>query len=181
MLRGREPVPLPLHDCPADPWRLVERRFSERFLPRTETLFTVANGYLGLRGNEEEGRPAHDHSTLVAGFHETWPITHAEQAFALARTGQTIVDVPDAKIIKLYVDDEPLLTGLRDRYQVLSDDVGLRASELVEWRRAARAVHVLYDDRRGNDPQDAHLLDRSGTSTRPRRRSTRCSCTSTRS
>jgi alpha,alpha-trehalose phosphorylase len=45
---------------------------------------------------------------LIAGFHETWRIAHAEQAFGLARTGQTIIDVPDAKIIKLYVDDEPL-------------------------------------------------------------------------
>jgi alpha,alpha-trehalose phosphorylase len=32
---------------------------------------------------------------------------HAEGAPALARTGQTIVNVPDTTIIKLYVDDEP--------------------------------------------------------------------------
>src|SRR5690606_34118427 len=76
--------------------------------PRIETLMAVANGYLGLRGNLEEGRPAHEHGTYVAGFHETWPIVHAEEAYGLAKTGQTIVSVPDAKVIKLYVDDEPL-------------------------------------------------------------------------
>lgn len=103
-----QPDPLSPHDYPEDPWRLIERRFTGRNLAQTETLFSVANGHLGLRGNHEEGRPAHDHSTLVAGFHETWAITHAEQAYGLAKTGQTIVDVPDAKIIKLYVDDEPL-------------------------------------------------------------------------
>jgi alpha,alpha-trehalose phosphorylase len=107
-VQRREPVLLPHLDYPDDPWRLIERRFTERHLARTETLFSVANGYLGLRGNHDEGRPASDHGTLIAGFHETWPIAHAEQAFGLARTGQTIVDVPDAKIIKLYVDDEPL-------------------------------------------------------------------------
>ena len=74
----------------------------------TETLFTVANGYLGMRGNPEEGRDAYAHGTFVNGFHETWPIRHAEAAFGFARTGQTIVNVPDAKLIKLYVDDEPL-------------------------------------------------------------------------
>lgn len=104
----RKPLPLDPIDYPVEPWRLVERRFDEELLPRIETLFTVSNGYVGLRGNHEEGRPAHEHSTLIAGFHETWPIQHAEQAFGLAKTGQTIIDVPDAKIIKLYVDDEPL-------------------------------------------------------------------------
>ena len=107
-MKRREPVHLPDHDYPVEDWRLVERRFSERYTPRVETLFAVANGYLGLRGNLEEGRPAHEHGTYVAGFHETWPIVHAEEAYGLAKTGQTIVSVPDAKVIKLYVDDEPL-------------------------------------------------------------------------
>ncbi len=107
-MQRRQPRPLPRLDYPEDPWRLIERRFNDRYLARTETLFTVANGHLGLRGNHEEGRPAYEHGTLIAGFHETWPISHAEEAFGLAKTGQTIVDVPDAKIITLYVDDEPL-------------------------------------------------------------------------
>ena len=77
----------------------------------TETLFTVANGYLGMRGNPEEGRDAFAHGTFINGFHETWPIRHAEAAFGFARTGQTIVNVPDAKLMKLYVDDEPLILG----------------------------------------------------------------------
>ena len=107
-MRKRVPVRLPEHDYPVDEWRFTEQRFSNRYLPRTETLFALSNGYLGLRGNLEEGRPAHDQGTLVNGFHETWDIVHAEQAYGLAKTGQTIVDAPDAKTIKLYVDDEPL-------------------------------------------------------------------------
>jgi alpha,alpha-trehalose phosphorylase len=123
----------------------VERRFSERRLPRTETLFTVANGYLGLRGNHEEGRPAHEQSTLVAGFHETWPIFHAEEAFGLARTGQTIVDVPDAKIIKLYVDDEPLFLPtafLADYERVLDFRTGTLDRRLVWETPAGRRVEL---------------------------------------
>ncbi len=71
----------------------------------------MANGYLGMRGNPEEGRDAIAHGTFINGFHETWPIRHAEAAFGFARTGQTIVNVPDAKLMKLYVDDEPLILG----------------------------------------------------------------------
>ncbi len=99
---------------PVDPWRLVEVDPDLGDLGVTETLFTVANGYIGMRGNPEEGREAHEHGTFVNGFHETWPIRHAEAAYGFARTGQTIVNVPDAKLMKLYVDDEPLVIGMAD-------------------------------------------------------------------
>jgi alpha,alpha-trehalose phosphorylase len=75
---------------------------------QTETLFALANGFLGIRRAFEEGSPAFHHGTFVNGFHETWPIVYGEDAFGFARTGQTIVNVPDSKIIRLYVDDEPL-------------------------------------------------------------------------
>ena len=56
---------------PAEPWRLVESQFSAEDLGVTETLFAVANGYLGMRGNVEEGRESHAHGTFINGFHET--------------------------------------------------------------------------------------------------------------
>jgi len=99
---------------PVDPWKLIETRFEPADLGVSETLFAVANGYLGLRGNHPEGRPAHAHGTFVNGFHETWPIRHAEDAYGLARIGQTIVNAPDAKTIRLYIDDEPLLAPKAD-------------------------------------------------------------------
>ena len=89
------PDPLDRGRFPVDPWRLVETTYNPDDLGLTETLFAVANGYLGMRGNAEEGRPAFAHGTYLNGFHETWPIRHAEAAFGFARTGQTIVNVPD--------------------------------------------------------------------------------------
>ncbi len=144
-----EPVRLPEHDFPVDPWRLIERRFSSELLPRTETLFTVANGHLGLRGNHEEGRPAYEHSSLIAGFHETWPITHAEQAFALARTGQTIIDVPDPKLIKLYVDDEPLFlpTARLVAYERILDFRAGVLERYVQWETPAGKVVEVRSQR----------------------------------
>ena len=99
---------------PPDPWRLTEVIHDPSDLGRTETLFAVGNGYLGMRGNVEEGRDVHTHGTYVNGFHETWPIRHAEEAYGFAQVGQSIVDVPDAKVIRLYVDDEPLLLSVAD-------------------------------------------------------------------
>lgn len=106
--------PLDRSRFPADPWALIETSYQPDDLGLTETLFSVANGYLGMRGNPEEGRPAFDNGTYLNGFHETWEIRHAEAAFGFARTGQTIVNVPDTKVLKVYVDDEPLTFGTSD-------------------------------------------------------------------
>jgi len=98
---------LPPHVYPPDEWRLVETKFYPRLIAQTETLFALANGFLGMRGGFDEGTPTYFNGTFVNGFHETWPIIHGEDAYGFARTGQTIVNVPDSRIIRLYVDDEP--------------------------------------------------------------------------
>ena len=106
--------PLTRNRFPIHPWRFTEAEYSSDDLGVTESLFAVGNGYLGMRGNVEEGRETYTHGTFINGFHETWPIRHAEEAFGFARTGQTIVNVPDNKTIKLYVDDEPMLLSVAD-------------------------------------------------------------------
>jgi alpha,alpha-trehalose phosphorylase len=100
--------PLDRSRFPVDEWCLTETRFDAGDLGVTESLFSVGNGYLGLRGNYEESRDAYQDGTFVNGFHETWPILHAEEAYGLARVGQSMVNAPDPKVIRLYVDDEPL-------------------------------------------------------------------------
>jgi len=86
--------PIDRNRFPADPWALRELRYDSRDLGVTETLFAVGNGYLGLRGNVEEGRDAYAHGTFINGFHEVWPIHHAEDAYGFATVGQTIVNAP---------------------------------------------------------------------------------------
>ncbi len=108
------PDPIDRTRFPVDEWAWTETWHSTEDLGITETVFAVANGYLGMRGNVEEGRDVHSHGTYINGFHETWPIRHAEEAFGFAQTGQTIVNVPDVKTIKLYVDDEPLILSMAD-------------------------------------------------------------------
>ncbi|WP_340540809.1 glycoside hydrolase family 65 protein [Nocardioides sp. GXZ039] len=128
--------PLDRSRFPVDPWRLVEARFDARDLGTTESVFSVANGYLGLRGNYEESRDFSTNGTFINGFHETWPIQHAEEAFGFAKVGQTIVNVPDAKIIRLYVDDEPLELSTADivEYErVLDLRTGVLSRHVV-WR-----------------------------------------------
>ncbi len=104
---NREPRTAPEYIYPVDEWRMVETRLAPRYLGQAETIFALSNGYLGMRGAHEEGRPVVQSGTFVNGFHETWPIPYGEEAYGFATTGQTMLNVTDAKLLKLYVDDEP--------------------------------------------------------------------------
>jgi len=97
----------PSHDYPADEWNVTEKAFHPEFLAQLETILALGNGYLGMRGCPEEGGPNAENATLINGFYETWPIVYGEEAYGFAKTGQTICNVTDSKIIKLFVDDEP--------------------------------------------------------------------------
>jgi alpha,alpha-trehalose phosphorylase len=97
----------PSHDYPADEWNVIEKAFHPEFLAQSETMLALGNGYLGMRGCPEEGGPNAKNATLINGFYERWPIVYGEEAYGFAKTGQTICNVADSKIIKLYVDDEP--------------------------------------------------------------------------
>ncbi len=124
----------PEHIFPADEWRIVEGRWTPGFVARSETAMALSNGHLGVRATPDEGRPTFAPGTFINGFHETWPISHAEEAYGLARVGQTIVNVPDATIIELYVDDEPLFlpTARTPEYlRVLDMRTGLLTRDLL--------------------------------------------------
>src|SRR6201988_5048046 len=97
----------PSHDYPADEWNIIEKRFHLEFLAQLETMLALGNGYLGMRGCPEEGGPNGENGTFINGFYETRPILYPEEAYGFAKTGQTILNVTDSKIIKLFVDDEP--------------------------------------------------------------------------
>ncbi len=143
---------------PDNDWRIAERRFAPGGLGARESVFALGNGYLGVRGAPEEGAPAHDAGVILNGFHETWPIVYPEDAYGLARTGQTIVDVTDGSIVRLYVDDEPFDLA---SVQILRFEraLDMRAGVLtreVEWE-TARGRRVLVRSRRLASLEDRHL------------------------
>ncbi|MBD3942897.1 glycoside hydrolase family 65 protein [Microbacterium sp. NEAU-LLC] len=133
---------------PVDPWRLVEKSFDVDDAGVTETLFAVGNGYLGMRGNHPEGRFAHEHGTFINGFHETFPIRHAEQAYGFAEVGQTIVNAPDAKVMRVYVDDEPLsldVADVREYERVLDMRDGVLRRHILWVTPSGKEVRIEFE------------------------------------
>ena len=93
---------------PPDPWRLVEDGVDRRTLGRWESLFALGNGHLGLRGNLDEGEPRSASGTYLNGFYESYPMEYGERGYGFPEDGQSIVDVPDGKIVRLLVENEPV-------------------------------------------------------------------------
>lgn len=132
----------PLHIYPPDPWKMIEREFYPRYLPGTETIFSTANGYLGMRGLCEEGTPVIHPGTFINGFYEVWPIVYGENAFGFAKNGQTIVNVPDSTQIRLYVDDEPFYLPTADL---------LAFERILDMKRGVVDRYILWETPSGKN------------------------------
>jgi alpha,alpha-trehalose phosphorylase len=92
---------------PVEPWTVRETGLDLDALARTESMFALANGHLGLRANLDEGEPVVLPGTYVNSFYELRPLPYAEAGYGYPDAGQTIVDVTNGKIVRLLVDDEP--------------------------------------------------------------------------
>jgi trehalose/maltose hydrolase-like predicted phosphorylase len=102
---------------PVSPWEVSEEQFSPAHNLRNETIFSLGNGYLGLRGNFEEGYngPAGTsvEGTYINGFYETGVLKYPEAAFGYPEKSQTMLNITNGKLIKLYLEEEEfqLFTG----------------------------------------------------------------------
>ncbi|MEQ6358915.1 glycoside hydrolase family 65 protein [Thermoanaerobacter thermohydrosulfuricus] len=95
---------------PFEDWVIRETQFSIDTNYRNETIFALANGYIGMRGTFEEGysgpKNTSFNGTYINGFYEIHDIVYPEGGYGFAKIGQTMLNVADSKIIKLYVDGE---------------------------------------------------------------------------
>ncbi|HYZ81748.1 MAG TPA: family 65 glycosyl hydrolase, partial [Solirubrobacteraceae bacterium] len=130
---------------PVEPWAVRECGFHPSLLGQCESVFALANGHLGLRGNLDEGEPRAISGTYLAGFYESYPLAYGERGYGFPEDGQAVVNVTDGKIIRLLVEDEPLDVhrGRLDHHERVLD---LRAGMLtrdLRWRSAyGSAVRV---------------------------------------
>src|SRR5246127_1015464 len=91
----------------AKPWSVRETHLDLDRLAQTESVFALANGHIGLRGNLDEGEPFGLPGTYLNGFYELYTLPYAEVGYGNPEAGQTVVNVANGKIIRLLVEDEP--------------------------------------------------------------------------
>ena len=89
-----------------DSWKIIEDRLVPEKMADGESLFTMANGYLGIRGTFEEMGYAWCRGTYLNGFYESRPITYGEKAYGYPEHSQTILNVADGRKVQIWIDDE---------------------------------------------------------------------------
>lgn len=97
-------------DYPLNEWEIVEECFEPGNIHKNESIFATGNGYIGLRGNFEEGNPSPRimgvEGTYINGFYEISPMQYGEKAYGFPEKNQTMLNVTNGKIIKLFLEDE---------------------------------------------------------------------------
>ena len=121
-----------------EPWNITEEEFLLKNNYRNETTFSLANGYIGTRGTFEE---AYDfdvetglEGNFVNGFYESEYIRYGEWNFGFPTESQSLLNLPNAKIIKLFIEDEEfsMLTGeIEDYKRVLHMKEGRVTRDLI--------------------------------------------------
>lgn len=90
-------------------WIISDNSLKVDDLLKNESIFNVSNGYIGIRGNFEEGYPkAYPtiRGTYINAFYENIPIQYGEKAYAFPETMQKIVNVTDAQSINIIINGE---------------------------------------------------------------------------
>ncbi|WP_142828350.1 glycoside hydrolase family 65 protein [Planococcus soli] len=120
-------------------WKLTKSELDHENLLINESLLSLGNGYLGVRGNFEEGyKPGFSsiRGTYINAFHDDIEITYGEKLFGFPDKQQKILNLIDGQGIEIYLDGEQfsMFEG-----EVLSCERNLHmdkgyAERIVHWR-----------------------------------------------
>ncbi|SCY89658.1 glycoside hydrolase family 65 protein [Alkaliphilus peptidifermentans] len=92
-----------------DEWNIIEDEFKIENNYRNETIFSLGNGYIGFRGNIEEGfakKTEGCKGSYINGFYESEKIIYGEYQYAFPLWGQTMLNIMDTQSLEIYVDGE---------------------------------------------------------------------------
>ncbi|WP_042351121.1 glycoside hydrolase family 65 protein [Bacillus massiliigorillae] len=90
-------------------WTLTSNKLSQKDVLQDESLFFLGNGFLGVRGNFEEGY-APDYTsirgTYINAFHDITEVTYGEKLYGFPETQQKLINIIDAQEVTIYLDEE---------------------------------------------------------------------------
>ncbi len=90
-------------------WKYSETEINQEDYLKNESLMTVSNGYLSLRGSYEEGNMSYGHQgTYLNGLYEFHDLHYGEKFTAYPDKSQVMVNLPDPKTVKFKVNGESL-------------------------------------------------------------------------
>ena len=103
--------------------KITVKKIEKENLLREESIFHTANGYLGVRGNFEEGYLEELPSvrgSYINGVYENIPMEYSERLYGFPTESQRMISLPDIQTTKILLDGE---------------NVSLFEGELIEYER----------------------------------------------
>ncbi len=152
----------PAHTLSIEPWGLGEQSYLPEQAALHESLLTLGNGRIGVRGAHEEGAVwagTFQNDVFINGFYESEPIVYPESAYGFAKTNQFIVRVPNATPINFSINGEhfdPKLGQIQSYQRHLDFQRGV-LSRSFEWI-SPRGQHLRVQSERLVSLTRSHLL-----------------------
>ncbi|WP_416306243.1 glycoside hydrolase family 65 protein [Neptunicella sp. SCSIO 80796] len=132
------------------PWQVSTSEWNNDSAMHQETLFAVANGYLGTRGTMEEQHGNNHQScegTYLNGVYSREKITYGEVAYGYASHNQKMLQVPNGKVIQLEIDGQRAhIQDAQSSCRTL-DLANAVFSRTMHWQSASNKKITLQSDR----------------------------------
>lgn len=120
-------------------WKISSFNKEDAQILVDESLFFTGNGYLGVRGNFEEGLQTGQKTirgTYLNAFHDSVTIPYGEKLYAFPDTQQKLLNIIDSQTIEIYLGEERFSL---DEGEVLSFERHLHldkgfSERIIEWR-----------------------------------------------
>jgi len=103
---------------PHDTWTIINEEYDAHSLGQHNSVFTISNGYLGLKGNVAEDRAGYSPVTLVNGIYDELDVFSTirasnekrryldERNFDTAGRSPAVANLPDPLFVRLFIGDE---------------------------------------------------------------------------
>ncbi len=131
-------------------WKVVEDGFSEETNKVNETIFTLANGYLGIRGFFEEGfygrKEESDPSVMINGVYEYYPYRHIWCRPGFPERFHSIVNNANPIDVAITVDGEKVMLGgaVTNYSRTLNMDLGSVVRSFTYTTESGKAVDLVF-------------------------------------
>lgn len=121
---------------------------TEAELTLQETLFHTANGYLGVRGNFEEGYPegmATMRGEYINGFYDIADMKQAEQLYGFASQKEVMLNAADTQGMRIFAAGQPvtMFAGGRDFYRLLDMEKGF-SERAFTWQSGQGQLRITF-------------------------------------
>ncbi len=131
-------------------WQYENTALNSEQLQINESLFTLANGYLGIRGSFEEGyngRADSIRGTYINGLYDTLPVTHPERLYGFPEFQDKQPNLVDLQSMKVELDGEEasLFNGRHSKYErILYLDKGYTRRSYVYKTNSGKNATISY-------------------------------------